>query len=295
MDIGLFTCIGNVMHHHEEISLISRRTELDPPPQPEDFLYPSIKMWSPFEEYNLENMIKCPLCQNKLITHGKYWTDGVHSYQPRILHSFDHLVLLVSRVYQCIISKQTLLAHDERLLQTLAKSINVPFVLLHKTGFTKEFINKVVALCNNGLNFFKIESMSIEEHWNYHSNLEQKFWQKLKEYKSRHPMEDLQTNSFPTFTIDGGQLYSIPSNDAIAQCFLKDFMEKERNYILEMVRLTSHIWISCDHTFKVASNIGYLREDKKWIRQYSTVFFVLNNDGKVISWQFTTGTSFAEI
>lgn len=108
-----------------------------------------------------------------MITHNKYWADGTHSFQPRTIHSFDHLVLLVSRVYQCI-SKQTLLAHDERLLQTLAKSMNVPFVLLHKTGFTKEFIKKVVALCNNGLNFFKIESMSIEEHLNYHSTLEQK-------------------------------------------------------------------------------------------------------------------------
>lgn len=282
------------MHHHEEISLISRRTELDVPPQPEDFLYPSIIIWSPFEEHNLENTVKCPLCQSNLITHNKYWTDGVHSFQPRTLHSFDHLVLLVSRVYQCI-SKQTLLAHDERLLQMLAKSVNVPFVLLHKTGFTKEFINRVVALCNNGLNFFKIESMSIEGHWNYHSILEQKFWQHLKEYKSHHPMEDLQTIAFPTFTIDRGPLCNIPSNDAIAQCFLKDFMEKEKNYISEMAHLTSDIWISCDHTFKVASNIGYLREDKKWIQQYSAVFFVLNNVGKVISWQFTNGTSFAEI
>ena len=108
-------------------------------------------------------------------------------------------------------------------------------------------------------------------------------------------MEELQTISFPTFTIDGGPLCSISSNDAIAQCFLKDFMEKERYYISEMVHLTSDIWISCDHTFKVASNIGYLREDKKWIRQYSAVFFVLNNKGKVISWQFTNRTSFAEI
>ena len=44
--------------------------------------------------------------------------------------------------------------------------------------------------------------MSIEEHWNYHSILEQKYWQELKEHKSHHPMEELQTISFPTFTID---------------------------------------------------------------------------------------------
>ena len=90
-------------------------------------------------------------------------------------------------------------------------------------------------------------------------------------------------------------MHSIPSNDAIAQCFLKNFLEKEKYYISEMAHLTSDTWISCDHTFKVASKIGYLREDKKWIQQYSSVFFVLNNEGKVISWQFTNGTSFAEI
>ena len=196
MDGDLFTGIGRVMHHNGEISLISKRTESEGPPLPEDFLYPSIIIWSPFEEHNLESIVKCSLCQSSLITHDKYWSDGTHSFHPRILHSFDHLVLLVSRVYQCI-DKQILLAHDERLLQILKKSINVPFVLLHKTGYTKEFINKVVALCNNGLNFFKIESMSIEEHWNYHSILEQKFWQELQEYKSRHPVEALQTKCFP--------------------------------------------------------------------------------------------------
>ena len=43
--------------------------------------------------------------------------------------------------------------------------------------------------------------------------------------------------------------------------------------ISEMAQLTSDIWISCDHTFEVASNIGYLREGKMWVRQYSAVFF----------------------
>lgn len=53
--------------------------------------------------------------------------------------------------------------------------------------------------------------------------------------------------------------------------------------------------ISFDHTFKVASNIGYLREDKKWINVYDSLFLVLNEQGKIISWQLTTGTSFEEL
>lgn len=286
--------IGNVMHLHQEISLIPIKTESDIPPQPEDFLYPSVIIWSPFEVYNLESTVKCPLCHSNLLSHEKYWADGSHSFMPRILHSFDHLVLLISQIYQCI-GKQTLLGHDERLLQVLPKSVNIPFVLLHKTGYTTEYINTVVMLSNSGINFFKIESMSIKEHWNYHSTLEQRYWQEVKEYKCRHPSEHLQAKTFPTFAIDEGPLYTIPSNDAIAQCFLKDFMEKETYYTSEMAHLSSDVWLSCDHTFKVASNIGYLREDKKWIRQYNAVFFVLNNEGKVISWQFTSGTSFAEI
>jgi len=161
-----------VYYHRAEISSSPRNIELGNPPQPEDFLHPSVIIWNPFEEHKLEKTTKCPHCQEYLHSHEKYWADGTQPYQPRTIHSFDHTVLLVSRVYRCF-SWQVLLAHDERLLQTLAKYIDIPFVLLHKTGYTKEFINKVVALCNNGINLFKIESMCIEEHWNYHCAKEQ--------------------------------------------------------------------------------------------------------------------------
>ena len=53
--------------------------------------------------------------------------------------------------------------------------------------------------------------------------------------------------------------------------------------------------ISFDNTFKVASNIGYLREGGKWICEYDGLFILLNKDGKIVSWQLTKGTSFAHI
>jgi len=53
--------------------------------------------------------------------------------------------------------------------------------------------------------------------------------------------------------------------------------------------------ISFDHTFKIASNIGYIREDKRWITEYDSVFLVLNGKGQVLTWQLTKGTSFAEV
>ena len=65
-----------------------------------------------------------------------------------------------------------------------------------------------------------------------------------------------------------------------------------------MISLTTNSWISLDHTFKVAANIGYAYEDKKWIRQYNSAFFVLDNlqlGSRVLTWQFTNGTSFDDI
>ena len=53
--------------------------------------------------------------------------------------------------------------------------------------------------------------------------------------------------------------------------------------------------IRLDHTFRVASNIGYLREDGRWITQYGSVLFVLNHVGQVVTWQLTNSTSFNEV
>ena len=49
-----------------------------------------------------------------------------------------------------------------------------------------------------------------------------------------------------------------------------------------------------DHTFKVASNIGYLRPDGKWVTLYESIFIVLNEEGVVVAWQFTKTTSLEE-
>ena len=62
--------------------------------------------------------------------------------------------------------------------------------------------------------------------------------------------------------------------------------ENEQFYTSQMLQLE----IKClrlDHTFKVASNIGYLQDDGKWITQYSSVFIVLNEKGEVVAWQLT--------
>ena len=53
--------------------------------------------------------------------------------------------------------------------------------------------------------------------------------------------------------------------------------------------------IRLDHTFKVASNIGYLRSDGRWVTLYESIFIVLNEEGAVVAWQFTKTTSLEEV
>ena len=48
--------------------------------------------------------------------------------------------------------------------------------------------------------------------------------------------------------------------------------------------------ISFDHTFKIASNIGYHKENK-WIKAYNSMFIVLNEIGFIKSYKFTEGTA----
>ena len=53
-------------------------------------------------------------------------------------------------------------------------------------------------------------------------------------------------------------------------------------------------WLSSDHTFKVAGNVG-LWQNGHWIRQFNSLFSVMNEDGIVLAWQLTRGTGFARV
>lgn len=74
-----------------------------------------------------------------------------------------------------------------------------------------------------------------------------------------------------------------------------EFLNHEKQYLKEMTCIPIGECISFDHIFKVATNIGYLREDGKWIPQYDGLFIVLNGNGHVLTWQLTEGTSFAHV
>ena len=63
----------------------------------------------------------------------------------------------------------------------------------------------------------------------------------------------------------------------------------------DMASRTS-VWIFCDHTFKSAANIGFVREsDGKWIKLFKCVFIVIGEGGHILHWKFTRGESFEEV
>ena len=93
------------------------------------------------------------------------------------------------------------------------------------------------------------------------------------------------------------QIWKEPSNDFIESVFLADFVDKENLHTARMAIDTGpNEWISMDHKFKVACNIGLKRKsDSKLETLYDSLFCVMNEKGQVMGWQFTKGTSFESV
>lgn len=193
----------------------------------------------------------------------------------------------MSAVYECE-DGHKMLAHDERILHSLSCNAMVPFVLLHKTGFTTNFVNYCASLCQSGMNFHSLESVIVHRRWQHHLRKEQMY-----NFCMKHNSVGINDHFFPTFQ-EFGQKY-LPSDDTISKCFLSKFIEDECAYISEIQSIIPGEVLSIDHTFKVASNIGYVRDDHRWVCQYNSAFIVFNGDGKIVTWQFTKGTGFEHI
>ena len=208
---------------------------------------------------------------------GSYWNDGSNdARKPRMVHGINDIVYLVSAVFVCD-KRHKMLAHDESILQLLPKSL-IPFILSHQTGFTKELSDLCTTLCKRGINFYNMESLILEKRWEC-------FVQK----------QDMLSDASTKIDFFESPMSNVPSDNMLAKCFLTGFLSHEKVYLCEMANVPVGESISFDHTFKIASNIGYTREDKKWITEYDSAFFVLNDKGQVLTWQLTKGTAFAEI
>lgn len=225
----------------------------------------------------------CMTCQEE-ITSTSYNDGSSPSKEPRKIHAMEDNVLLVSAVYVCRMGHK-LIAHDERLLKCFPSPVMVPFKLLHKTGFTRDFSEMLFLLCKQGMTFYELESLVIERRW-------ERFNQQLH-LLALHCKASQQECT--TFTETFKKMSIYPSNNVLSKNFLSTFLEVEPLYLCNLHSLQVSESISFDHTFKVASNIGHLREDGIWVPQYDSLFLVLDSRGSVLTWQLTKGTSLNKV
>lgn len=90
-------------------------------------------------------------------------------------------------------------------------------------------------------------------------------------------------------------LSQTPSDYILKQCFLAMFFRNGQIYLRELISIEPGSSISFDHNFKVAANISYVREDDKWVPQYDSLFLVMNEDGKIVTWHLTMGTKRVQV
>ncbi len=198
-------------------------------------------------------------CNAHLTVHAVRWNTGRSAgHCPRIVHDIDHMVLVVPAVYACPYGHEVL-ATDPRLLFCLPEQEYVPFILFHRSGVMRDFARTVITLTVQGLSFNAIEQFVISRRAEHVASLQLKLNCILS-------LLDIQTST----SIKGEQSINhihkpYTSNDLICNCFLKKFAENRNLYFLEMASLSTQKYISIDHTFKVAANVGYLRPDGRWI------------------------------
>ena len=116
----------------------------------DDFCLPLVLLWNPLLFYEKYVKITCPEC-GSLFIQVKYWNDGsCPSRQSQMLHTIDNIVLLISSVYKCDKGHECL-SHDARILALFPPEIEIPFVLLHCTGFTTEFVEMCSSFIRSGM------------------------------------------------------------------------------------------------------------------------------------------------
>ena len=103
--------------------------------------------------------------------------------------------------------------HEEHMMKSFSRcflhNAMIPFILLHRTGFTRELVDTCTVFCRRGINFYNMESLILERRWEAYS--------KHLKY-TEHCIQNVLT--LMTFQI---LLSKSSSNDILANAFSLDF------------------------------------------------------------------------
>ena len=139
-----------------------------------------------------------------------------------MLHALDNIVLLISSMYICHRDHE-FMSHVARVLALFPPKIDIPFVLVHRTGFTAEYIEMSNSLVRSGMNFYNMESMILERRWRmYARNLN-----RIGSLNSR-----TQSSSLEGF--QSSRLSNTPTDTLLTKCFLSKFSSQEHLYLSEI-------------------------------------------------------------
>ena len=168
----------------------------------------------------------------------------------RLLHGIHHTVLLVGAIYKCTENYHKVISTDPRLLNKLG-SFDLPFVLLHRSGLTQESVNSVVSLAREGLSISAIGRHMQRLRQNFAAEVINNLVQCYKHSMNKEFTKD----EISSFTESDNLNIVIKP---FARCFIILFQKYEYSYLSHMASFKIRRCIRLDHTFKVASNIGYL-------------------------------------
>ena len=255
---------------------------------PSAFTLPGVIIWDPLNRLVcFSSGIQCPHC--RLPLKARYWKDGRNDKHdtPRELWDIDGKVLLVSRVYVCS-SDHRIIAHDPLILESIPVPGTIPLLLSHKVGVTLRLNEVIISHVIAGFTFSQIEQLIVQLHWNRHSKLASCYWEEIQKGQVNNTVKSANVSSYQEFNVS-----NFPSRRLVNLCFVGDYANNEQLYATRM-SLHSAKQLSCDHTFKVAANIG-IWIGTRWVQQYDTLFAVLNEQGLVVAWQLAKGCSFSKV
>ena len=254
--------------------------------EPAYFKYPVVIIWQPEVQFPgfFPHGIPCceEHCGGKLVK-TSFWTNGTtERKKPRTIHDSGEICLLVTVYYVCQRDgRHCFAATHPAVLAQFPDPAVVPFVLLHKAGITRDLLYQILKLVNVGMSFLEIELFLREVRRERHC---QRY---LSEYAYSRDRKLWPENVVPE------HVDTPLSNDLLTHFYIEYFKENEEFFHNEMRKITAS-WLSCDHTFKVASKIGVLRNGK-WMKQYDSLFAVMNEVGQVVTWQLVYGQSYSTI
>mgnify|MGYP002803930454 CR=1 FL=1 len=235
-----------------------------------------------------------PLCSRDGVSESvidtSIWKNGKSSrLQPRLIHDVSNPLLIVSKLYKCSNGHREIASCDPDIVKQLPE-VFLDFVTSHRSGITKQLLRLCEQLLDKGLSLEAIEDMNRMCYEDFYRN------SRKRTVTSIHLMKTLQNSdiNMPTSSAELNQ-WSFAGAKLISSAIVSNFLRAEKIY-RQLFSSLSAEWISCDHTYKSVTNIGYHRpSDGKWINKHKTIFIIMNEKGQPIQWKFTKTEKFDEV